>query len=90
MGLQAYREVLSKEQLSDDSETNALVEKVGRRIAAAAERPPDDLWRAPRFRWEFKTDRQERAERLLPARRQGRGLYRHPADHQAPRPAWPS
>ncbi len=26
-----------------------------RRIAAAAERPPGDLWRAPRFRWEFKT-----------------------------------
>src|SRR5215831_9215704 len=55
MGLQAYREVLSKEPLSYDAETNAMVEKVGRRIAAAAERPPNDLWRAPRFRWEFKT-----------------------------------
>jgi predicted Zn-dependent protease len=55
MGLQAYRDVLSKEQLSDDTQTNALVEKVGRRIAAAAERPPGDLWRAPRFRWEFRT-----------------------------------
>ena len=28
MGLQAYRDVLSKEQLSDDTQTNALVEKV--------------------------------------------------------------
>ena len=55
MGLQAYQQVLSKESLSYDAETNALVEKVGRRIAAAAERPPNDLWRAPRFRWEFKT-----------------------------------
>jgi len=55
MGLQAYREVLSKEPLSYDAETNAMVEKVGRRIAEAAERPPSDLWRAPRFRWEFKT-----------------------------------
>src|SRR5499426_3976780 len=55
MGLQAYREVLSKEPLSYDAETNAMVEKVGRRIAAAAERPPGELWRAPRFRWEFKT-----------------------------------
>src|SRR6266850_2848523 len=55
MGLQAYQQVLSKEPLSYDAETNALVEKVGRRIAAAAERPPDNLWRAPRFRWEFKT-----------------------------------
>src|ERR1041384_2194967 len=55
MGLQAYRDVLSKEQLSEDAQANALVEKVGRRIAAAAERPPGDLWRAPRLRWEFKT-----------------------------------
>jgi len=55
MGLQAYREVLNKENLSSDAQTNALVEKVGRRIAAAAERPPGELWRAPRFRWEFKT-----------------------------------
>ena len=55
MGLQAYQQVLSKESLSYDARTNALVEKVGRRIAAAAERPPNDLWRAPRFRWEFKT-----------------------------------
>ena len=55
MGLQAYQQVLSKEPLSHDAQTNALVEKVGRRIAAAAERPPNDLWRAPHFRWEFKT-----------------------------------
>src|SRR4030095_7851932 len=55
MGLQAYRDVLSKEQLSEDAQANALVGSVGRRIAAAAERPPGDLWRAPRFRWKFKT-----------------------------------
>ena len=55
MGLQAYREVLSKEPLSYDQQSNALVEKVGRRIAAAAERPPAELWQAPHFRWEFKT-----------------------------------
>ena len=52
---QAYQQVLSKESLSYDAETNALVDKVGRRIAAAAERPPNELWRAPHFRWEFKT-----------------------------------
>src|SRR5882724_499764 len=34
MGLQAYREVLSKEPLSEDAQTTELVEKVGRRIAA--------------------------------------------------------
>ncbi|OYW58341.1 MAG: hypothetical protein B7Z40_23020 [Bosea sp. 12-68-7] len=55
MGLQAYREVLNKEPLSRDAQTNALVEKIGRRIANAAEHPPQELWRAPRFRWEFKT-----------------------------------
>lgn len=55
MGLKAYREVLSKEPLSGNTQASALVEKVGRRIAAAAERPPEDMWRAPHFRWEFKT-----------------------------------
>ena len=55
MGLQAYQQVLAKEPLSNDTQANALVEKVGRRIAAAAERPPAEMWRAPRFRWEFKT-----------------------------------
>ena len=47
--------MLAKEPLSHDAQANALVEKVGRRIAAAAERPPAEMWRAPRFRWEFKT-----------------------------------
>ena len=55
MGLQAYQQVLAKEPLSHDAQANALVEKVGRRIAAAAERPPGEMWKAPRFRWEFKT-----------------------------------
>ena len=67
MGLQAYREVLNKETLSRDAQTNALVEKVGRRIAAAAERPPQELWRAPNFRWEFKTvDKNESNAFCLP------------------------
>ena len=90
MGLQAYRQVLSKEPLSHDVETNALVEKVGRRIAAAAERPPTDLWQRAALPLGIQDHRQERAQRLLPAGRQGRGLYRHPADHRAPRPGWPS
>ena len=55
LGLQAYREVLAKEPLSADVVANQLVEKVGRRIAAAAERPPNNLWPRPNFRWEFKT-----------------------------------
>jgi predicted Zn-dependent protease len=55
MGLQAYREVLDKEPLSRNAQATALVEKVGQRIAAAAERPPEEMWRAPHYRWEFKT-----------------------------------
>lgn len=54
MGLQAYRQVLSTEQPSHDAQTTALIEKVGRRIAQAAEHPPDNMWKAPNFRWEFK------------------------------------
>ncbi len=55
MGLQAYREVLAREKMSNDARINALVEKVGRRIADAAEHPPREMWHAPRFRWEFST-----------------------------------
>ena len=54
MGLQAYQQVLSKEPLSHNAQVNALVEKVGRRIANAAEQPPENMWQPPRFRWEFK------------------------------------
>jgi predicted Zn-dependent protease len=55
LGVQAYREVLAKEPLSADPQANELVEKVGRRIAAAAERPPNNLWPTPHYRWDFKT-----------------------------------
>jgi predicted Zn-dependent protease len=55
LGAQAYRDVLAKEPKSYDVEFNALVEKVGRRIAHAAEHPPTDLWKAPHYNWEFRT-----------------------------------
>jgi len=54
MGLQAYRQVLAQEPASHDAEFNALVEKVGRRIAAAAESPPAEMWPAPHYHWEFR------------------------------------
>ena len=64
-----------------------------RRSAGASPRPPSGrpatCGSAPHLRWEFQHHRQERAQRLLPARRQGRGLYRPPADHAAPRRASP-
>lgn len=55
MGLQAYRQVLATEPQSHNQQINAMVERVGRRIADAAERPPGELWIAPRYSWEFKT-----------------------------------
>jgi len=67
MGLQAYREVLAREKMSNDARVNALVEKVGRRIADAAEHPPREMWQPPRFRWEFRTvDRNEPNAFCLP------------------------
>ncbi|MDA8130608.1 MAG: M48 family metallopeptidase [Elusimicrobia bacterium] len=46
MGLQAWQEVLSKAKLSGDARAAAMVERVGRRIAAAADQPGYD--------WQFK------------------------------------
>lgn len=46
LGLQAWQEVLSKAKLSGDARASALVERVGRRIAAAAGQPGYD--------WQFK------------------------------------
>lgn len=46
MGDQAYRQILAKEHPSTDPRWNALVQRVGKRIAAVA--------RQPNFRWEFR------------------------------------
>ncbi|HPD29041.1 MAG TPA: M48 family metallopeptidase [Phycisphaerae bacterium] len=45
LGLDAYQEVLAKEKRSSDPRMTAIVERVGRRIAAVANRPD--------FQWEF-------------------------------------
>jgi len=55
LGAQAYRQVLASEPQSNDANFNALVEKVGRRIAQAAEHPPTNLWKTPHYSWEFRT-----------------------------------
>jgi predicted Zn-dependent protease len=46
MGLAAYQEVLKEEKLSQDPRINEMVTQVGRRIAAAAQRPD--------YQWEFR------------------------------------
>jgi metalloendopeptidase OMA1, mitochondrial len=46
LGIDAYKEVLSKSKVSTDPALNEQVGRVGRRIAAAADRPD--------FTWEFK------------------------------------
>jgi predicted Zn-dependent protease len=45
MGLQAYDDVKKKNKISHDPQVNAVVERVGKRIAAAAEKPE--------YQWEF-------------------------------------
>lgn len=55
LGSTAYLQVLSKEHESHDTQANELVERVGRRIAEAAENPRANMWHAPNYHWEFKT-----------------------------------
>jgi predicted Zn-dependent protease len=54
LGLQAYQQVVTREHISHNAGVNSLVERVGRRIAAAAENPPDNMWTPPHYQWEFK------------------------------------
>jgi predicted Zn-dependent protease len=56
MGARAFNEVLSREpQLRDGGWANTIVERVGRRIAQAAEHPAANLWKPPHYDWEFRT-----------------------------------
>lgn len=52
-GLLAFQQIRATEPPSHDTTANELVERVSRRIAAAAESPPPNLWKAPHYRWEF-------------------------------------
>jgi predicted Zn-dependent protease len=55
LGERAYVQLLSGEPQSHDDAANAVVDRVGRRIADAAEHPPTNLWKAPHYDWEFRT-----------------------------------
>jgi predicted Zn-dependent protease len=55
LGERAYQQVLSRELPSDSVPLNDMVERVGHRIADAAEHPPTDMWKAPGYHWEFHT-----------------------------------
>ncbi|MBC7781695.1 MAG: M48 family metallopeptidase [Proteobacteria bacterium] len=46
LGLQAYQEILKKEKLSNDTAANAMLQRVGARLAAASGRSD--------FQWEFR------------------------------------
>jgi predicted Zn-dependent protease len=46
MGLDAYEQILKEEKLSQDPQVNAMVRRVGRRIADVSNRPD--------FQWEFR------------------------------------
>jgi predicted Zn-dependent protease len=55
LGARAYQQVLAREQPSHSVELNSMVERVGHRIADAAEHPPPNMWPAPHYHWEFHT-----------------------------------
>src|SRR4029079_16807420 len=55
LGARTYRQVLARDPSSNDVELTGPGEKVGRRIANAAEHPPTNLWKAPHYSWEFRT-----------------------------------
>src|SRR5206468_2849679 len=55
MGERAYSQLLAREpQLHDGGWANTTVERVGRRIADAAENPPTRMWKVPHYDWEFR------------------------------------
>jgi predicted Zn-dependent protease len=53
LGARAYQQVLQKEKVSTDTEAAVLVERVGRRVAAVADRPD--------YTWQFKLVESESA-----------------------------
>lgn len=53
MGVQAYQQMLSEVKLSTEPRQTELVERVGRRIAAATDRRLKEASREP-FQWEFR------------------------------------
>jgi predicted Zn-dependent protease len=55
MGEQAYSQLLSREIPVQEGWARTTVERVGGRIAAAAEHPPPNLWKVPHYDWEFRT-----------------------------------
>jgi predicted Zn-dependent protease len=56
MGERTYNQLLSRElELRDGGWAVTTVDRVGRRIADAAENPPAKLWKAPHYDWEFRT-----------------------------------
>ena len=55
MGERAYSQLLSREIQVQEGWARTTIERVGGRIAEAAEHPPANLWKAPHYDWEFRT-----------------------------------
>jgi predicted Zn-dependent protease len=56
MGERAYNELLARElEVRDGGWAVTTVDRVGRRIADAAEHPPANMWKVPQYSWEFRT-----------------------------------
>ena len=56
MGERVYSKLLSREvEVRDGGWAVTTIDRVGRRIADAAESPPAKMWKAPHYDWEFRT-----------------------------------
>ena len=73
LGAEAYTEILKGKTIETGTPRAAMVERVGRRLAAVA---------GKNYAWEFKLVADDKTiQRLLPAGRQDRDLHGHPAVH---------
>ncbi|MGI6386251.1 MAG: hypothetical protein ACOX2W_03815 [Desulfomonilia bacterium] len=72
LGLEAYQQILAQEKISQDPQINAMVKRVGSRIAAVSGQTD--------YNWEFTVDTGRRnCQRLCPSRWKGGGVYRSPS-----------
>jgi predicted Zn-dependent protease len=69
LGTEAYQEILEKTPISERSDWQAQLQRVGQRIAAAAARPD--------YQWEFKVLQGKEVNAILLTRREGGLLGRY-------------
>ena len=79
LGVSAFRDVLRQARLSNNPAINEMVNRVGRRIAAAADKPE--------YHWEFAVIQDDSMINALPSRRKGCDFYGYPETREERRRA---